>query len=132
MDPTTTRSRSLKVTVDADCGNAPKKEQVRDWVIDLARGNVKEVCESLSDDVTWEEAGSDTTSGTESVRSRITELARSEVSAIEVRHLLSHGKQVVVEGTLTCDGSDERFVHIITFSGHGKGAMISEVLTYRA
>ena len=122
----------VEVIVGVDCGNAPKKAQVRDWVISLARGQVDEVCDALSDGVTWEVAKADTTAGIERVRALVEDLASRDVSLVEIRHLLSHGKQVAAEGMLTVGGSEERFVHMITYSGFGKSAKISEVLTYRA
>lgn len=59
-------------------------------------------------------------------------LAGRDVSLVEIRHLLSHGKQVAAEGRLTLGGREEGFVHMITYSGFGTGAKISEILTYRA
>ena len=124
--------RGLEVIVDPDCGNAPRKAQVRDWLIAFASGDVDAVCAELSDDVTWEIAGAAPTSGIDAVRSQLEALADHDVSALTIRPLISHGKEFAAEGTLTVGGSNERFAYVLTWSSHAKTADISYVLNYRA
>lgn len=126
------RSRDLDVEVAPDCGNAPRKARLRDWLIDLAAGDIDRVCAELADDVVWETAGSDTLTGIEEVRARIERLAEPRVSRLRVRYLLSHGKEVAAEGTTAGDEGDQRFVRLITYSGHGTNAQISRIVSYYA
>ena len=125
-------SRDLDVEVAPDCGNAPRKAHIRDWLVHLAAGDIDSVCAELADDVVWETAGSDTLTGIEEVRSRIERLAERKVSRLQIRYLLSHGKEVAAEGSTAGDEGDQRFVRLITYSGHGKNANISRIVSYHA
>ncbi|MAT05925.1 MAG: hypothetical protein CL424_12875 [Acidimicrobiaceae bacterium] len=120
--------RELDVIVDADCGNAPRKAQVRDWLTDVVRGDVDAACSALDDEIVWEIVGHRTRVGIGVVREALRRAAEERASRLTIRHLLSHGKQVAVEGDVDGDG----FAHIVTFTGHGKAAHIAEVVTYRS
>lgn len=119
-------SPDLEVTVDADCGNAPRKAQVRDWLIALAEADVETVCSELAGDVRWDVVGSRVYAGVDEVRRRVQQFAADRGSRLFIRHLLSHGKQVCAEGAT----STQRFVHVITYTGHGKTAKIAEIVSY--
>ncbi|MBY5161910.1 nuclear transport factor 2 family protein [Salsipaludibacter albus] len=121
-------SPRLEVNVDADCGNAPRKAQVRDWLISLAEADVDTVCSQLDDDVRWDVAGSRVHSGIDEVRCLVEGWAEDHVSQLRIRHLLSHGKQVCAEGAT----STRRFVHVVTYTSHGRAAKIAEIVTYHA
>ena len=123
-----TASEHIKVEVDADCGNAPRKAQVRDWLIALAKGDSETVSHELDDQVRWEVAGDRVRDGIEEVRRYIELLAEDRVTQISIRHLLSHGKQVAAEGAT----DSRRFAHVITYTGHGKTAKIAEIISYHA
>lgn len=117
----------LRVVVDVDCGNAPRKAQVRDWLLAIARADVDTACAALHDQVRWEFAAGPTHEGTDEVRSLIERMAAEPPSTIRLRNILSHGKQVCAEGAT----DTHRFVHIVTYSGHGKSATIQHVITYK-
>ena len=125
-------SRGLDIEVAPDCGNAPRKAQLREWLISLAAGDIESVCAELADDVVWDTAGSDTLTGIEEVRSRIERLAERKISRLQIRHLLSHGKEIAAEGTTVGDEGDQRFVRLVTYGGHGKNAKISRIVSYHA
>lgn len=122
----------VEVQLETDLGHSPRNVRCRDWLVDLANGNIDQACNELADDVSWEVAGDDPVTGIEDVRSRIACLRESKVTTLEIRHLISHGKEIAAEGTMTIDGNEERFVHIISYRSHAKTAKISRLLTYRA
>ena len=89
------------------------------------------MCDELADDVTWDVAGAEVTSGLEDVRALVARLAERKVTGLRIRFLISHGNEVAAEGILTFDRGNERFVHLIAYAGHAKTAKISQILTYR-
>ncbi len=122
----------MRVNVEPDCGNAPKKEFVRDWLIAMANGDAAVMEAAMDEDVQWEIVGESTRSGVGAVVDAAVCVAERAPSVFTIRHLLSHGKQVAAEGSVGYpDGERHRFAHIVTFSGHGKSARISEIVTYR-
>lgn len=121
-------SRDLQINVEADCGNAPRKAQVRDWLIALASGDLDTVCDDLDDDVCWDVAGSQRFDGIDEVRTHVEEVAKEHIEELSIRHVLSHGKQVAVEGAT----NSSRFAHVITYTGHGRTARVAEVISFIA
>ena len=121
-------SRDLRIYVEADCGNAPRKAHVRDWLVALAEGDADAVCRDLDNDVCWDVAGQQRYDGIGEVRAYVEKLTEEHIDELTICHLLSHGKQVAAEGTNT----SSRFAHIITYTGHGKTAKIAEIITYFA
>ncbi len=81
-------SKDLEVSVEADCGNAPKEAQVRDWLIALAEGDVESVCRGLDLDVRWDVAGENIFDGMDEVHRYVAELAEDHIE----RHI-SHARQ---------------------------------------
>jgi hypothetical protein len=118
----------MDVQIDVDCGNAPRKAQVRDWLIAVAQGDPDEVGRLLSEDVSWEAVGSSTIHGRDVVLAGL----RSEPArTLVVASLLSHGKFVAAEGSmLSADGGSERFAYFFTFTGHAKTALIGSVIRF--
>ena len=121
-------SRDLRINVETDCGNAPRKARVRDWLVALAEGDADAVCRDLDDDVCWDVAGQERHDGIGEVRTYVERLTERHVDELTICHLLSHGKQVAAEGA----DASSRFAHVITFTGHGKNAKIAEIISYFA
>lgn len=118
----------MDVVIDADCGNAPRKVQVRDWLVALESGDTTSVHALLVDDIEWEYVGVGVRRGREEVTAGV---RNAPARSLRIHSLLSHGKQVAAEGHCVRAGGDEvRFAHIVTFSGNGKSARIRSVVTY--
>lgn len=121
----------MDVVIAADCGNAPKKLLVRDWLIDAAAGDVEGVEARLDQAAHWEDVGAAECRGRSDVAAALVALPGAEVTTFGLHRLLSHGKHVAVDGTFECaDGRVARFAHFIEFSGHGKNAGIESVVSY--
>lgn len=48
----------VRIAIRTDCGNAPKKQLLRDLNIAFARADVEAILSYFSDDVTWQIIGS--------------------------------------------------------------------------
>lgn len=120
----------MDIVVEVDCGNAPRKAQIRDWLIALEGADNMVLAGLLAADVVWERVGEETWRGSGVALANVPD---APARSLRVSSMLSHGKQVAAEGSvLRADGSDIRFAHIITFSGHGKAALIESVVTYES
>lgn len=87
-----------KLRIDADCGNSPRKAQVRDLLIALSERRSGDVAAELSDDVEWDIVGSVVHRGRDDVTHAI---SGPPDRSLHIRNLLSHGKQVAAEGIAT-------------------------------
>jgi hypothetical protein len=122
----------VKVHVEADCGNAPKKLFLRDFVIALAKQDEAAVLESLMDNVQWHVVGKSALDGKAEVEKRLKSLMEDDLSEVTIINVLSHGNEGAVNGTLTLtDDETYGFCHFCVFSSHGKNARIKEITSYR-
>lgn len=122
----------MDVHVDVDCGNAPKKALVRDWLIAAAEGDADEIRARLADQALWEAVGETECRGRDEVAEGLARLGADGV-AFRLDRLLSHGKHVAAEGSIERDGgASTRFAHFIEFDGHGKNSPIASIVTYVA
>lgn len=119
----------MELRIDADCENAPRKAQVRDLLIALSERRADDVAAELAPDVEWEVVGSPTHRGRDDVARAV---SGPPDRSLHIRNLLSHGKQVAAEGTVTSATEQAvRFAHVVTYSGHGKSAKVRSIVTYR-
>jgi hypothetical protein len=120
----------MHVVVDADCGNAPKKALVRDWLIAAAKGDTASIRAHLAEQARWETVGETECCGVEEVAEGLAGLGE-DVAVFRLDRLLSHGKHVAVDGSVEqADGASTRFAHFIEFDGHGKKSRIASIVTY--
>ncbi|MGB3633319.1 MAG: nuclear transport factor 2 family protein [Rubrobacteraceae bacterium] len=121
----------VDVVVEEDCGNAPKKVLIKDWLVSLATGEIDAVTSQLTEDAQWDVAGSRAAEGMKGVSTIVAELGTLPVATLVIGNILSHGKRVAADGSLRLrDGREVRFAYFFTFSGHGRTAKISEISTY--
>jgi ketosteroid isomerase-like protein len=113
-----------------DCGNAPRKEVLRDIVIGLAERDANAVGALLADDVRWWLVGDTELVGADAVRDWVTGLPEAAELAFDA--LMTHGRLAGVDGTVTtADGVQEAFCHVLHFAGAAKSAKIVRVRSYR-
>lgn len=86
----------MEIIVDADCGNAPKKALVRDWLIAAVESDPEAVENQLCDEARLEVVGAGTHQGRDAVTAAVTHT--DQVAALRIALLLSHGKHVAAEG----------------------------------
>lgn len=119
----------MDVRVEADCGNAPKKAQVRDWLIAVSERRVADVVASVEDDVTWELLGSASAAGRDEVARW---LDGSADRSLHIRSLISHGNQIAAETTVVDQaGQTSHLAHVVVYRGFSKSARIKTIRTYR-
>ncbi|GAA2112684.1 nuclear transport factor 2 family protein [Streptomyces synnematoformans] len=113
----------------ADCGNAPRKEVLRDLVVALAEGDGATVAALVGEDVAWSLVGEAVLRGREAVRAWVADLP--EAKEVAFGSLLTHGREAGVDGTIeAADGTRYAFCHVIRFPGTAKTAKIAEVRSY--
>ena len=122
----------VKITVTEDCGNAPKKQFVKDFCIALAHANIAVAMDMLADDVHVEIPGYESASGKQAVENLIVaDSKRSKVSELVIDNILSHGDRCAANGLLKFeDGGLVAFCNIYVFNGHGKNAKLKEIIAY--
>ena len=119
----------VKIHDEPDCGNAPRKEILRDFVVSLAERNSEHVTSLVAEDITWRIVGDRTLTGRDAVRKWVTALPK--VDQVVFGSLLTHGSGASVDGVFHfVDGTHSAFCHVLRFAGAAKTANIVGVNSY--
>ena len=119
------------VHVEPDCGNAPKKEFLRDFMIAFANGDTSFILDSVTDAVQWELVGSRSAQGKADVEVMIREMMNPAVDEMTIETIITHGNAGSVNGvSVLNNGSRYGFCHVCTFSGLGKNSKLKRISSY--
>ena len=119
-----------KITVNADCGKAPKKQILLDLNIAYARADIDAVLEHLSHDIVWRILGEFEMRGLAEVRS-----ARQFMKAVDTRELvvesiITQGAEGAINGLITtAAGRSYAFCDVVRFS-NAAGKKIKPITSY--
>ena len=121
----------FRVICPEDCGNAPKKAQLRDFTAAAVQGDLHRVLAHISDRIEWEITGSGKFAGKEQFAEAQRQMHGKPAAELEIRHILTHGKTGVVNGAVKyADGKKRSFCDVYVFTGSAKDAKIREIVSY--
>lgn len=119
----------LTVHQEPDCGNAPRREVLKDLVVAIATRDSDVVDALIADDVVWTLVGGETLTGRGAVTDWVA--AGPEVDELTFGSVLTHGRGASVDGVhRLVDESETGFSHVLRFSSTAKTAKISGVKSY--
>lgn len=122
----------MKITFPEDCGNAPKKQQLRDLMIALIQGSTDAASELMADGVVWEIVGRERLVGIDAVLKHFGAISGGKPSEFRIHQIITHGKTAALNATLTMnDGMQLEFCDVFEFTGASKTAKVKEVRSYR-
>jgi hypothetical protein len=121
----------VKVVIDEDCENAPKKQYIRDFNIAFAKSDTSRLLSMVSDDVSWTMVGTKTIEGKAAVGKELQTMLETKATALIVDSIISHGNRCAASGVLEYgDGGSGAFCDMYVFTSHGKNARIKDVTSY--
>ena len=119
-----------KITVSADCGNAPKKEFLKEINIAFAKGNSDFLTESVTDKIVWNIVGDKKIEGKEKFTEELENMKTKKASELILDRILTHGKEGAVSGIMKMqNGKKYAFSDFYEFSG-AKGAKVNSITSY--
>ena len=120
-----------KITVEPDCGKAPKMALLRDFTSAFANGNASIIISNLADDVVWEMVGDQTLNGKAAAEKRLPEMLDGQIEDLNLENIITHGDTGAVNGTMKFRGGQTfSFCDFYNFTGHGKNAKIKKIQSY--
>lgn len=121
----------LKIICSEDCGNAPKKEIIRDFTIAVARNNVELILDNVTENITWHIVGNKRYQGKDSYIEALGKLDNDKVTELRIDHILTHGKDGSSNGVVTYSNDKKHaFCNVYAFSSSAKHARIKEITSY--
>lgn len=120
-----------ELVVEEDCGNAPKKQKLKEFYTELAAGDVEAILSRLTDDVRWTIVGEVSHDGKEAVEGYLEQILAAEYEEIHVDNIITHGYSGAANGTTTSsDGDMYGFCEVFTFDSPTNTADIEAIDSY--
>ncbi len=121
-----------KLTINADCGNAPQKLILRELNIAFARADVEAILKIFTDDIHWRIIGEANLRGKETVRAALEAMKDTVTTELTIHSIITHGPEAAVNGIITTEqGGTFAFCdvyHFTSASGKKINAMTSYVI----
>lgn len=120
-----------KITVQTDCGNAPKKAFIRDFEVAFPRKSREVILDSIADDIHWEMIGDQVIDGKAEVIKMIDTMLDGSYKELTIETIITHGDTGSANGMMVFeDGSTFGFSDVFKFSSNGKDAKIKKLQSY--
>ncbi|XEC96712.1 hypothetical protein AB6A23_09365 [Paenibacillus tarimensis] len=123
-------NHEVKVICKEDCGNAPKKILIRDFVTALGRIDQESIRAFLADDIQADIVGMRQIQGIDEFMefARLSQEAR--ITEIKIDTILTHGYGGSVSGVMKTENNSFAFGEFYRFNSV-KNAKIKEITSYR-
>jgi hypothetical protein len=96
----------------------------------FANSDMGFIMNSVSDDIEWTIVGDRVVLGKDQFAKSLQEMASPRPMKLEIRHIITHGKEAVVEGSMiTPEGKNYSFCDIYIFNGF-KDAKVKAMKSY--
>lgn len=121
----------VEIIASPDCGNAPKKQVLRDYSIALAARDTDEILSAVADDVEWEIVGGRTIRGKDEFAAALDSVLDRQAVRLSVDSIITHGNQGAVSSTVDLsDNRRQRCCDVYAFGGHSRTATIKRITSY--
>ncbi len=118
------------VTCAEDCGNAPKRELLKQLLIAFAKMDTNFMNENFTDGIQLNYVGERIVQGKDQVIESLCQVKYGKTTALHIHHLITHGSTGAAEGILVFDDQKRlAFCNVYRFSS-GKAAKIKEISSY--
>ena len=107
-----------EIVVEEDCGNAPRKEWLRDFNVAFIEGDVERTLGFVTEDVTWKLVGEGTIRGRVGMRAWLESMAGKSARKVVLRNIITHGATAAINGSYEMEsGSKFEFCDVYEFTG---------------
>ncbi|KKI92926.1 hypothetical protein WQ54_07045 [Bacillus sp. SA1-12] len=131
MKNTKSEHKDIKIVCPEDCGNAPKKIVLKDFIIALAKKDVSFIFENLSDDVQWNKIGREKIQGKDQFADYLQHMKDRAVREVQISNIITHGRNGAVNGTILLEDNRRlEFCEVYMFTSAGKNSKIKEITSY--
>lgn len=120
----------MKLRIKPDCGNAPKKELIKNLTIYFASYNIRKVMKYLDEDFKWTLVGDESIVGKETFGAALKKMSQNKATELTIHSIVTHGKEASVNGEMQMqDGNKFGFADFYEFSS-AKGTLVKSILSY--
>lgn len=119
-----------KIVSGPNCGNSPKMEFLKEFNIAFAKGDVKFLTESVTDEIVWNIIGDRKIEGIEKFAVELEKMKEVEATELILNQILSHGKEGATNGIMKMEnGKKYAFSDFYKFHS-SKAAKVKSITSY--
>ncbi|MEK4511380.1 nuclear transport factor 2 family protein [Paenibacillus anaericanus] len=130
MDHNKSDIREIQIICAEDCGNAPKKQLLKDFNIAFARNDIGFILENITDNVKWNLIGDKVIQGRSNFAEELKQMNNIGAIELEITNILTHGNTGAAHGILRFENLSYAFCDVYIFSSSAKNAKIKEITSY--
>jgi limonene-1,2-epoxide hydrolase len=121
----------VKIHIQEDCGNAPKKLFVKDFIVAIVSNDQAFINQNATDDIQWNRVGEQCIEGKDAVLAALQRTRAKTVAELTIYTIVTHGYNGVAEGLLKFkDGSKIAFCDVFRFRASTNNAPVKAITTY--
>jgi hypothetical protein len=121
----------VTITVHEDCGNAPKKLFVKNFVVAAVSNDSAFVARNTTDDIRWNLVGGQCITGRQDVLAELQRSRSDGVAELIINTVVTHGYNGAADGLLKFnDGKTVAFCDVYQFKASTNNSPIKAITTY--
>jgi len=121
----------VTINVAEDCGNAPKKLFLRDFIVGIVNNDIALVSRCLTDDVVWNIVNEQSTYGKKEILTKLQHDRSDKVIELSINTIVTHGYDGVINGVFKFkNGKAVAFCDIYRFRSPANNTPIKQITTY--
>ena len=122
----------MRIVCPDDCGNAPRKVQLRDFIIACAQGALGPHAELLAEGVVWDVVGEKAIVGRAAVGAYLEAAPGARPEELRIHTIVTHGSTAALNATLLGPGESRlELAEVYHFTGAGSRGRIRAAKSYR-
>lgn len=126
-----TLASGTEVVIQEDCGNAPRKEFLRDFNLAFIGGEIEKTLSFVAEDVTWTLVGEGTIEGREGMKAWLESMAGKSARRVVLENIITDGNVAAINGSYEMEsGSGFAFCDVYEFTGTSSSSPIGKYTSY--
>ncbi len=131
MDSRTYENNNLKIICPDDCGNAPKKQHLKELTIAFAKNDLLSINDNITDDFQWNIIGKKRIHGKENFVEALKQMQHNKVTELHITNIITHGYDGSVNGTFILENKKNYgFCNVYKFFSSRNHSKIKECTSY--
>lgn len=120
----------MKLNIKPDCGNAPKKELIKNLTICFASYDIPQAMSYLDENVVWTLVGDEPVVGRSRFAAALQEMSQNKANELTIHSIITHGKEAAINGEMVMeDGHVFGFSDFYEFTS-AKGSKVKSIVSY--
>ncbi|GCE49958.1 SnoaL-like protein [Thermosporothrix hazakensis] len=122
----------INVICAEDCGNAPKKQQLKDYTIACANNNFSSAAAFVTDTIVWDIVGQERFEGINRYTQALERLKEENITELHIENIITHGNTGAINGTKKLgNGTTIAFCDVFIFTSTRRNSSIKAISSYR-